>query len=118
VKDTRTVPVTVKVTQGRCEIVRSTEVAHGATLSLDAGNALQWSGATPLRCHGNRGGRSSPQECSEALAGEGGSYAISHPEELRASREVRILRLRDLQQMRNRARCGSIHAERRVVGLV
>ena len=30
------------------------------TRSLDAGNALKWSGATPLRCHENRGGRSSP----------------------------------------------------------
>ena len=28
---------------------------------MDAGNALKWSGATPLRCHRNRGGRSSPQ---------------------------------------------------------
>jgi hypothetical protein len=51
-------------------------------------------------------------------AGEGGSYAISHPEELRASRELRILRPRDLRQMRNRTRCGSIHAERRVGSLL
>jgi len=41
-----TIPVTVKVTQGRCEIVGNTEVAHGATRSLHAGNALKWSGAT------------------------------------------------------------------------
>jgi len=38
--------VTVKVTQGRGEIVGNIEVAHGATRSLDAGNALKWSGAT------------------------------------------------------------------------
>src|SRR6267143_1949788 len=87
-------------------------------LILDKGKTPEWAGATPLRCHGNRGGRSSPHEFSEARRGRRGSYAISHPEELRASREVRILRPRDLRQMRNRARCGSIRAGRRVGGLV
>ena len=67
-----TIPVTVKVTQGRCEIVGNTEVAHGATRSLDAGNALKWSGATPLRCHGNRGGRSRPHVCCYARRGRRG----------------------------------------------
>jgi hypothetical protein len=46
----------------RREIVGSIEVPHGATRSLDAGNAPKWSGATPLRCHGNRGGRSRPRQ--------------------------------------------------------
>jgi hypothetical protein len=64
--------VTVKVTQGRGEIVGSIEVAHGATRSLDAGNALKWSGATPLRCHGNRGGRSRPHVCCYARHGRRG----------------------------------------------
>src|SRR5271156_4443914 len=59
-----TIPVSVKVTEGRDEIVGSIEVAHGATRSLDAGNAPKWSGATPLRCHGNRGGRSRPRKGS------------------------------------------------------
>ena len=27
---------------------------------LDAGKTPEWAGATPLRCHRNRGGRSSP----------------------------------------------------------
>lgn len=27
---------------------------------LDTGKTKNWAGATPLRCHGNRGGRSSP----------------------------------------------------------
>jgi len=29
-------------------------------LILDTGKTPEWAGATPLRCHGNRGGRSSP----------------------------------------------------------
>ena len=62
-------------------------------LILDKGKTPEWAGATPLRCHGNRGGRSSPHECSEARRGaKGDRDAASHPEELRASREVRILR--------------------------
>ena len=67
-----TIPVTVKVTQGRGEIVGDIEVAHGVTRSLDAGNALKWSGATPLRCHGNRGGRSRPQFAEKHVAGRRG----------------------------------------------
>jgi hypothetical protein len=39
---------------------------------LDAGNAPEWSGATPLRCHGNRGGRSSPQFAAMHAAGRRG----------------------------------------------
>ena len=31
-------------------------------LILDTDKIPEWAGATPLRCHGNRGGRSSPQE--------------------------------------------------------
>ncbi len=31
-------------------------------LILDAGKTPDWAGATPLCCHGNRGGRSSPIE--------------------------------------------------------
>ncbi len=42
------------------------------TRSLDAGNALKWSGATPLRCHGNRGGRSRPQFAEKHVAGRRG----------------------------------------------
>src|SRR6267143_2961265 len=30
-------------------------------LILDTGKTPEWAGATPLRCHGKRGGRSSPQ---------------------------------------------------------
>ena len=33
-------------------------------LILDKGKTPKWSGATPLRCHGNRGGRSSPPKGS------------------------------------------------------
>ena len=62
----------MKVTQGRGEIVGNIEVAHGATRSLDAGNALKRSGATPLRCHGKRGGRSSPQFAAMHAAGRRG----------------------------------------------
>ena len=41
------------------------------------------------------------------VSGRGGNgYAAINPEELRASREVRILRPRDLRHMRNRTRCG------------
>ncbi len=49
---------------------------------------------------------------------KGDRDAANNPEELRASREVPILRPRDLRHLRNRARCDSIHAERRVGGLV
>jgi hypothetical protein len=42
-----TIPVTVNVTQGRGELVGSIEVAHGATRSLDAGNAPKWGGGDP-----------------------------------------------------------------------
>jgi len=33
-------------------------------LILDKGKTPEWAGATPLRCHGNRGGRSSPPKGS------------------------------------------------------
>jgi hypothetical protein len=33
-------------------------------LILDTGKTPEWAGATPLRCHGNRGGRSSPPKGS------------------------------------------------------
>jgi hypothetical protein len=41
-------------------------------LILNTGKTPEWAGATPLRCHGNRGGRSNPHECSEALRGRRG----------------------------------------------
>jgi len=47
-------------------------------------------------------------------AGEGDRDAANNPEELRASREVPILRPRDLRHLRNRARCGSFHATQRI----
>ena len=40
--------VTIRVTQGRVEIVWSKAVAHDETLSLAAGNGPKWPGATPL----------------------------------------------------------------------
>jgi len=82
-------------------------------LILDTGKTPEWAGATPLRCHENRGGRSSPHVFREARLG-GNRYAASHPEELRATHESRLLRSGDLRQMRNRARCGSFHAVRRI----
>src|SRR6266436_3794487 len=92
-------------------------------LILDKGKTPEWAGATPL-LHTVPWpkwivGRSSPHVRCEARRGaKGDRDAASHPEELRASREVRILRPRDLRQMWNRPRCGSLHAERRVGGLV
>ena len=76
-----TIPVTVKVTQGRGEIVGNIDVAHGATRSLDAGNALKWSGATPLRCHGNRGGRSRrPKGSRQQKEACGAAVSSENPE--------------------------------------
>src|SRR5947208_14118965 len=83
-------------------------------LILDKGKTSEWAGATPLRCHGNRSGRSSPHvHYDTRCVAKGSKYAASHPEELRASRELRILRSGNLRQMRNRTRCGSLHAARR-----
>ena len=66
-----------------------------------------------FRCHEKRGGRSSPHVRYDARRGaKGNRYVASHPEELRASREVWMLRPRDLRHLRNRARCGSFHAVR------
>ncbi len=47
-------------------------------LILDKGKTPEWAGATPLRCHGNRGGRSSPptgsrqqkKACGAAMSSE------------------------------------------------
>jgi len=84
-------------------------------LILDTGKTPEWAGATPLRCHGNRGGRSSPHVLREArLGARGNKHAANYAEELRASREVWMLCPRDLRQMRNRARCGSFHAVRQI----
>jgi hypothetical protein len=41
-------------------------------LILDTGKTPEWAGATPLRCHGNRGGRSSPQFAAMHAAGRRG----------------------------------------------
>ncbi len=58
------------------------EVAHGATRSLDAGNALKWSGATPLfaTCswRKKRGGRSSPHVLREARLGARGEWVCCY----------------------------------------
>jgi hypothetical protein len=84
-------------------------------LILDKGKTPEWAGATPLRCHRNRSGRSSPHvHYDTRCVAKGSKYAASHPEELRASRELRILRSGNLRQMRNRTRCGSFHATQRI----
>src|SRR5437016_12053510 len=58
------------------------EVAHGATRSLDAGNALKWSGATPLfaTCswRKKRGVRSSPHVLREARLGARGEWVCCY----------------------------------------
>ena len=41
-------------------------------LILDTDKTPEWAGATPLRCHGNRGGRSSPQFAAMHAAGRRG----------------------------------------------
>src|SRR5216683_5413293 len=41
-------------------------------LILDKGKTPEWAGATPLRCHGNRGGRSRPHVCCYARRGRRG----------------------------------------------
>ena len=43
---------------------------------MGAGNALKWSGATPLRCHGKRGRRSRPQFAAKHVAGRRGIWML------------------------------------------
>src|ERR1700730_114519 len=88
-------------------------------LILDTGKTPEWAGATPLiaTCswRKNHWGRSSPHVLREArLGARGNTYAASYPKELRAFRELRLLRSGNLRQMRSRARCGSFHAVRRI----
>src|SRR6266478_7222445 len=59
-----TLCVTLAVTLAIEQLPKEQEVAHGATINLDAGKTLCWAGATPL-LHTVRGqidpqGRSSP----------------------------------------------------------
>jgi hypothetical protein len=58
-------------------------------LILDTGKTPEWAGATPLRCHGNRGGRSSPRKGSRQQK-EGCCAAVSRENPGGASEEVRI----------------------------
>ena len=79
---------------------------------------LNRAGATPLF------GGPSAQKFMESLppsrslktscTAKGNRHAASRPEKLPASRELRMLRSGNLRQMRNRARCGSFHAVRRI----
>jgi hypothetical protein len=55
-------------------------------LILDKGKTPEWAGATPLRCHGNRGGRSSPRKRSRQQK-EACGAAVSHESSEGASEE-------------------------------
>ena len=62
-------------------------------LILDKGKTPKWSGATPLRCHGNRGGRSSPRKGSRQQQKACGA-AVSSENPDRASEEGKNCSLR------------------------
>ena len=69
--------VTIRVTQGCVEIVGSIEVAHGAALSLDAGNGPEWAGGDPNFRHSlvakkPRGSLQPTRSPKNASRGEGG----------------------------------------------
>src|SRR5207302_7842871 len=103
--------------------LHGTEVAFHATVDFGhvQNTGMGWS--DPTFAHGsvakvNRGSLQPTRSPRSAPRAKGNRYAASHPRELRASRAVRLLRSGNLRQMRNRARCGSFHTERRVWGLV
>ena len=62
-------------------------------LILDKGKTPEWAGATPLRCHGNRGGRSSPRQGSRRQK-EACGAAVSHESSEGASEEGKNCSLR------------------------
>jgi hypothetical protein len=55
-----TFPFTDRFTWEATEITSNPRVEYLATPDLDARKTPNWAGATPLCCHGTRGGRSSP----------------------------------------------------------
>ena len=62
-------------------------------LILDTCKTSEWAGATPLRCHGNRGGRSSPRKGSRQQK-EGCCAAVSRENPVGASEEGKNCSLR------------------------
>jgi hypothetical protein len=80
----------------------------GATPLFGGESAQKFRGVTPT-LHVRRKAR-----CKE----KGKRHAASHPEKLRASCELRMLRSRHLRQMRNRTRCGSFHATQRITSVL
>jgi len=62
-------------------------------LILDKDKTPEWAGATPLRCHGNRGGRSSPRKGSRQQEKACGA-AVSRENPVGASEERKNCSLR------------------------
>jgi hypothetical protein len=55
-----TLTFTIGFTPPTMQVIENPEIGQGEMMILDTGKSPNWAGATPLRCHGNRGGRSSP----------------------------------------------------------
>jgi hypothetical protein len=57
---------------GEGKFYRALRLRFTRPLILDTGKTPEWGGGTPLRCHGNRGGRSSPQFAAKHAAARRG----------------------------------------------
>ena len=89
----------------RTEDLRSIEVAFHAAVDFGHGQntGVGWSDPTSLPRKPWRSLQPTVR-CDARRGAKGDRDAASHPEELRASRELRILRSGNLRQMRNRTR--------------